>query len=143
MGTATFREKSGEAGRRLDTKQVDVLAKDGAFRSGRYLGGARWDSISDRHEEFKVRVYGEAGGIGPPLPLLKAMGPNVGDLRIFDLSVAMVPPAGVAQDLGHLERKCTVQGNVMEVGKNPINHVEECLAGCHLVLVPRGVPRKP
>jgi len=71
------------------------------------------------------------------------MDPNVGDLRIFDLSVAMVPPAGVAADLGHLERKCTTQGHVMEVGKKPIDHLEECLTGCHLVLVPAGMPRKP
>merc|ERR1712127_1004390 len=46
-------------------------------------------------------------------------------------------------DLGHLERKCSVAGYVMEVGKNPIDHLEECLTGCHLVLVPAGVPRKP
>merc|ERR1711939_373126 len=31
----------------------------------------------------------------------------------------------------------------MEVGKNPIDHLEECLTGCNLVLVPAGVPRKP
>jgi len=64
-------------------------------------------------------------------------------LCIFDLNVAMVPPAGVATDLSHLERKCAVKGHVMEVGKNPIDHLEECLTGCHLVLVPAGVPRKP
>jgi len=57
--------------------------------------------------------------------------------------VAMVPPAGVAADLSHLERKCSVKGYVMEVGKNPIDYLEECLTGCHLVLVPAGLPRKP
>merc|ERR1712012_1326843 len=31
----------------------------------------------------------------------------------------------------------------MEVGKNPIDFLEECLTGCQLVLVPAGVPRKP
>merc|ERR1712012_303668 len=31
----------------------------------------------------------------------------------------------------------------MEVGKNPIDLLEECLTGCQLVLVPAGVPRKP
>merc|ERR1711979_151297 len=41
------------------------------------------------------------------------------------------------------ERKCSVQGHVMEVGKNPIDYLEECLTGCNLVLVPAGVPRKP
>merc|ERR1712039_1132876 len=54
-----------------------------------------------------------------------------------------VPPAGVAKDLSHLERKSKVQGHVMDVGNKPIDHLEECLTGCHLVLVPAGVPRKP
>merc|ERR1712012_1195289 len=31
----------------------------------------------------------------------------------------------------------------MEVGKNPIDLLEECLTGCQLVLVPAGMPRKP
>lgn len=92
---------------------------------------------------FKVCVCGGAGGIGQPLSLLMGMDPNVGELCIFDLNVAAVPPPGVAADLGHLERKCTTKGYVMEVGKSPIDHLEECLTGCHLVLVPAGVPRKP
>merc|ERR1711920_257520 len=92
---------------------------------------------------FKVCVCGGAGGIGQPLSLLMGMDSNVGDLRIFDLNVAMVAPAGVATDLSHLERKSKVQGHVMEVGKKPVDHLEECLTGCHLVLVPAGVPRKP
>merc|ERR1711972_86105 len=92
---------------------------------------------------FKVCICGGAGGIGQPLSLLMGMDPNVGDLRIFDLNVAMVPPAGVAADLGHLERKCSTKGHVMEVGSKPVDHLEECLTGCHLVLVPAGVPRKP
>lgn len=92
---------------------------------------------------FKVCVCGGAGGIGQPLSLLMGMDPNVSELCIFDLNVAAVQPAGVAADLGHLERKCAVKGYVMEVGKNPIDHLEECLTGCHLVLVPAGVPRKP
>merc|ERR1712050_394182 len=92
---------------------------------------------------FKVCICGGAGGIGQPLSLLMGMDPNVGDLRIFDLNVAMVPPAGVAADLGHLERKCSVKGYVMEVGQKPVDHLEECLTGCDLVLVPAGMPRKP
>jgi len=71
------------------------------------------------------------------------MDPNVKELSIFDLSVAMVPPEGVAADLGHLERKCSVKGYIMEVGKKPIDHLEECLTGAHLVLIPAGMPRKP
>eukprot|EP00429_Kryptoperidinium_foliaceum_P079316 CAMPEP_0176229180 /NCGR_PEP_ID=MMETSP0121_2-20121125/23656_1 /TAXON_ID=160619 /ORGANISM="Kryptoperidinium foliaceum, Strain CCMP 1326" /LENGTH=221 /DNA_ID=CAMNT_0017568495 /DNA_START=93 /DNA_END=754 /DNA_ORIENTATION=- len=81
---------------------------------------------------FKVCVCGGAG-----------MDSNVGELCIFDLDVAMVPPAGVAADLGHLERKCSVKGYTMPVGKSPAEYLEECLTGCHLVLVPAGVPRKP
>merc|ERR1711920_1007615 len=71
---------------------------------------------------FKVCVCGGAGGIGQPLSLLMGMDSNVGDLRIFDLNVAMVPPAGVAADLGHLERKSKVQGHVMEVGSKPVGN---------------------
>jgi len=92
---------------------------------------------------FKVCVCGGAGGIGQPLSLLMGMDPNVKELCVFDLSVAMVPPEGVAADLSHLERKCKVTGYVMEVGKKPIDFLEECLTGCHLVLVPAGMPRKP
>merc|ERR1712079_574285 len=92
---------------------------------------------------FKVCVCGGAGGIGQPLSLLMGMDPNVKELCVFDLSVAMVPPEGVAADLSHLERKCKVTGYVMEVGKKPIDFLEECLTGCDLVLVPAGMPRKP
>jgi len=42
-----------------------------------------------------------------------------------------------------LERKCSVKGYVGEVNKDPIDFTEEALTGCHLVLIPAGVPRKP
>jgi len=92
---------------------------------------------------FKVCVCGGAGGIGQPLSMLMALDPNVAELCVFDLSVAMVPPAGVAADLGHLERKSKVKGYMMELGAKPVDNLEECLTGCHLVLVPAGMPRKP
>merc|ERR1719162_1285493 len=92
---------------------------------------------------FKVCVCGGSGGIGQPLSLLMGMDPNVGELCIFDLTVAMVPPAGVATDLSHLERKCKVKGYQMAPDQKAIDHLEECLTGCHLVLVPAGLPRKP
>jgi len=92
---------------------------------------------------FKVCVCGGAGGIGQPLSMLMALDPNVAELCIFDLSVAMVPPAGVAADLGHLERKSKVKGYMMELVGKPIDNLEECLTGCNLVLVPAGMPRKP
>jgi malate dehydrogenase len=93
--------------------------------------------------DFKVCVCGGAGGIGQPLCLLMAMDPNVKELCVFDLNVAMVPAAGVAADLSHLEKKAAVKGYVMEVGQKPIDNLEECLTGCNLVLIPAGMPRKP
>ena len=60
------------------------------------------------------------------LSLLTGMVLDVGELCIFYLDVALVPPAGVAVDLGHLERQCAVEGYVVEVGKNPVGHFEEC-----------------
>merc|ERR1712070_1049021 len=92
---------------------------------------------------FKVCVCGGAGGIGQPLSMLMAMDPNVGELCVFDLNIAMVPPAGVAADLSHLERKAEVKGYVMDVGSKAIDNLQECLTGCDLVLIPAGMPRKP
>merc|ERR1712203_946382 len=54
-----------------------------------------------------------------------------------------VPPAGVAADLNHLERKNQVKGYCLELDDKPIDKLEECLTGCHLVLIPAGMPRKP
>merc|ERR1719409_665028 len=92
---------------------------------------------------FKVCVCGGAGGIGQPLSMLMSMDSNVRELCVFDLNIAMVPAAGVAADLGHVERKSAVKGFEMVVGGKPIDHLQECLTGCHLVLVPAGLPRKP
>jgi len=93
--------------------------------------------------EFKVCVCGGAGGIGQPLSMLMSLDPNVKELCVFDLTIAMVPAAGVAQDLAHLERKCSVKGYAMEPTQKAIDNLEECLTGCHLVLIPAGMPRKP
>merc|ERR1719478_1813384 len=92
---------------------------------------------------FKVCVCGGAGGIGQPLSLLMSLDKNVREVSVYDLSIAMVPPAGVAADLNHIERKAAVKGYVMDVGQNPKDHLKECLTGCDLVLVPAGMPRKP
>merc|ERR1711990_90096 len=72
-----------------------------------------------------------------------AMDPNVKELCVFDLSIAMVPPAGVAADLSHIEKKVDVKGFVMEPSEKAIDKLEECLTGCSLVLIPAGMPRKP
>jgi len=92
---------------------------------------------------FKVCVIGGAGGIGQPLSMFMAMDPNVSEVAICDLSVAAVPPAGVAADLGHLDRKMTAVGHVMEVGKKAIDHFGDAMTGSSLVLIPAGLPRKP
>merc|ERR1719291_1649047 len=55
----------------------------------------------------------------------------------------MVPPAGVAADLGHIEKKAAAKGFVMEVGQPPAKFAEGALKGCDLVLIPAGMPRKP
>jgi len=92
---------------------------------------------------FKVCVCGGAGGIGQPLSLLMALDENVAELCIYDLSVAMVPAEGVAADLSHLETNNKVRAYSLTLEDSPIDKLEECLTGCHLVLVPAGLPRKP
>merc|ERR1712159_643857 len=63
---------------------------------------------------------------------------------VFVLNIAMVPPAGVAADLSHLDKKSEVKGYVAEVGKPAVTELDaECLKGCNLVLIPAGMPRKP
>lgn len=91
----------------------------------------------------KVCVCGGAGGIGQPLCLLMAMEPDISELTIFDLNVAMVPPSGVAADLGHLESKVRVTGHGLDAGIAPKDNLKDCLSGCSLVLVAAGMPRKP
>merc|ERR1712110_912310 len=67
----------------------------------------------------------------------------MGELSVFDLSVAMVPPAGVAADLSHIENAVTVKGYAGELNQPPMNFTKDALTGCDLVLIPAGMPRKP
>jgi malate dehydrogenase len=92
---------------------------------------------------FKVCVVGGAGGIGQPLSMLMAMDPNVSELCVYDLTIAFVPAAGVAEDLSHLNHQCKVKGYAFDKDDRAIDKAGECLTGCSLVLVPAGVPRKP
>jgi len=92
---------------------------------------------------FKVCVCGGSGGIGQPLSMLMASNPHVSELCIYDLTSSNCPPEGVAADLSHLEKKCKVTGYALEKDDKPIEKLSECLIGCHLVLLPAGVPRKP
>jgi len=94
-------------------------------------------------KKFKVVVCGGAGGIGQPLSLLMAMHPSVSELAVQDVTMAMVPPAGVAADLGHLEKPCKVVGHAVDPSQPAIDQLEACFTGADLVLVPAGVPRKP
>merc|ERR1719356_2408938 len=71
------------------------------------------------------------------------MNERVSELSIQDVTMAMVPPAGVAADLGHLEYPSKVVGYAIDPSKPAVDQLEACLTGCHLVLVPAGVPRKP
>jgi len=93
--------------------------------------------------DFKVCVVGGAGGIGQPLCLLMAQDPNVAELNVYDLTLAMVPSAGVAADLSHINTKCKVNSYAFDKDDKAIDVAGECLANCDLVLVPAGVPRKP
>jgi len=92
---------------------------------------------------FKVCVVGGAGGIGQPLSLLMAMDPNVAELCVYDLTLAMVPAGGVAADLSHLNKKVKVKSYAFDKDDKAVEKARDCLTGCHLVLVPAGVPRKP
>merc|ERR1719231_1302050 len=92
---------------------------------------------------FKVCVCGGAGGIGQPLSLLMAMDDNVAELCVQDVTMAMVPAAGVAADLSHIEKKCKVNSYAIDPKIPAVDQLQECFTGCHLVLVPAGVPRKP
>merc|ERR1719226_56110 len=71
------------------------------------------------------------------------MDPNVGELCVYDLTLAMVPADGVAADLSHLNTRVKVKAYAFDKDDKAIEKAEECLTGCHLVLVPAGVPRKP
>ncbi len=83
---------------------------------------------------MKVAVLGAAGGIGQALSLLlKTQLPAGSELSLYD--VAPVVP-GVAVDLSHIPTDVKVEG----FGKDDL---AQALAGCDIVLIPAGVPRKP
>mmetsp|Transcript_94559 Transcript_94559/g.197524 ORF Transcript_94559/g.197524 Transcript_94559/m.197524 type:complete len:352 (+) Transcript_94559:70-1125(+) len=108
-----------------------------------FAGVTSPSALKGKTGNFKVCVCGGAGGIGQPLCLLMAQNPHVKELCVFDLTLAMVPAAGVAADLSHLETKCKVTGYALDKDDKPVEKLGECLTGCDLVLVPAGMPRKP
>jgi len=105
-------------------------------------GGGR-PVMGSKNGGFKVCVVGGAGGIGQPLSMLMTMDKNVKEVSVYDLSIAMVPPGGVAADLSHLEGSVKVKGYAGELGQPPANFMGDALTGCSLVLIPAGMPRKP
>lgn len=105
-------------------------------------GGAKRKKLATPKKGFKVCVCGGAGGIGQPLCLLMAMDPRVWELSVYDLTIAMVPAEGIGADLGHIERPCRVKAYSLDTTQKPVDHLEQCLKGCSLVLVPVGVPSK-
>ena len=82
---------------------------------------------------FTVAVLGAAGGIGQPLSLLLKQHPLVRDLRLYDIANV----AGVAADVSHVNSRATVRGFT---GPSQLG---AALAGCDLVVIPAGIPRKP
>lgn len=93
--------------------------------------------------QFKVCVVGGAGGIGQPLSMLMALDPRVGELCVYDVSGSAVPAEGVAADLSHINRSVSITAYTFDPSARAAEQAAECLNGCHLVLVPAGVPRKP
>jgi malate dehydrogenase len=78
-------------------------------------------------------VLGAAGGIGQPLSLLLKANPLVTELALFDI----VNTPGVAADLSHINTPAVVKGYKGD------DQLAEALAGCKIVVIPAGVPRKP
>jgi len=101
----------------------------------------------------KVCVVGGAGGIGQPLSMLLSLNPLVSHVSVFD----MVGAPGVAADLSHINTPAKVTGHGMTLaqfkgeGDDKIEDqdafqaaaFQEALAGCDVVVIPAGVPRKP
>ena len=96
----------------------------------------------------KVAVLGAAGGIGQPLALLLKVNKShqnfyknvtfqcntsVTGVNVYD--VAPVTP-GVGADLSHIDTRANVESFVGD-------DLEAAVAGCDVVLIPAGVPRKP
>jgi len=89
---------------------------------------------------FKVCVCGASGYLGQPLCMLAVLDPLVWELSVYDRAHSLLPPEGVGCDLGHLERKCKVKAYALSATQKEIDHLEECLTGCHLVIACAGVP---
>ena len=100
---------------------------------------------------YKVCVVGGAGGIGQPMSMLLKLNPDVTHVSVFD----MVGAPGVAADISHIDSAATCSGHGMSLkqftGDDAIDNqdafqagaFDDALAGCDVVVIPAGVPRKP
>jgi len=122
--------------RSLVSRALRTDVASSARRSALYFSSAK-------AAQFKVCVSGGAGGIGQPLTMLMSMNPTVKEVSVQDVTMSMVPAAGVAADLGHLEFPSKVVGYSTDPSKPAVDQLEACLTGCDLVLVPAGLLRKP
>jgi len=95
-------------------------------------GNARNFSCSNKLN-IKVAVAGAAGGIGQPLGLLLKQSPLISELALYDI----VNTPGVAADLSHIETPAKV------TAFNGADSVRQAFAGCDVIIIPAGVPRKP
>lgn len=120
-----------------------ILLSKAAVSSRSLLQIIKPAAAIEKKKGFKVCICGGSGGIGQPLSLLMAMDPNTDELSVIDITMAMVPPAGVAAELGHLDKKTVVKGYAKGLDDKAIDVLEEALTGCDLVLVSSGMPYKP
>lgn len=80
-----------------------------------------------------MAVLGASGGIGQPLSLLLKQSPLVDHLSLYDVQHTK----GVGADLSHIDSKSKVTAHV------GAEQLKQALEGCHVVVIPAGVPRKP
>merc|ERR550514_1838085 len=58
------------------------------------------------------------------------MNENVAELSVQDVCMALVPAAGVAADLSHLETKCKVTPYAIDPKMPAVDQLKNCLTGC-------------
>ncbi|EEQ97286.1 malate dehydrogenase, putative [Perkinsus marinus ATCC 50983] len=85
----------------------------------------------------KVSLLGASGGIGQPLSMLLKLNPMITKLALYDIKQAMVPCAGVAADVSHINTPAKVVGYAGD------DEIESALSGANVIVMTAGVPRKP
>ncbi|KAF2205163.1 malate dehydrogenase [Delitschia confertaspora ATCC 74209] len=83
---------------------------------------------------MKACVAGASGGIGQPLSLLLKACPLIDELALYDV----VNTPGVAADLSHISTPAIVTGYLPKD-----DGMKQAFAGCDIVVIPAGIPRKP